>query len=40
MFTTFEDFEEILKVHLKSPVESYVVFGVYRLTIDTKKYKK
>ena len=40
MFTTFEDFEEILKVHFKSPVESYVVFGVYELRPNTKKYRK
>ena len=40
MFTTFEDFEGILKVHFKTPVESYVVFCVYELRQDTKQYVK
>jgi hypothetical protein len=40
MFASFEEFNETLKLHFNSHVESYVVFGVYELRPHTKQYVK
>ena len=40
VFTSFEEFNETLKLHFNSHVESYVVFGVYELRPETIRFRK